>query len=147
VFEYAGDGQRKRQLIYEQRLWSPYVQEGHENGNAFYGTDGMLILGKHGGWQLFGPRNELREKMSGDVENLPHHRDFLDCIRAGRRPNADIEVGHLSAALCHLGNIATRVGRLLHFDPKAEQIVGDTEAAALVRREYQKDHWAVPKGV
>jgi predicted dehydrogenase len=145
VFEYAGEGARKRQLIYEQRLWSPYVQEGHENGNAFYGTNGMLILGKHGGWQLFGPKNELREKMSGDVENTPHHRDFLECIRSGSRPNGDIEINHLSTTLCHLGNIATRVRRTLTFDPKGEQIMNDPEAGALVRRDYRKDHWAVPK--
>jgi len=145
VFEYAGEGARKRQLIYEQRLWSPYVQEGHENGNAFYGTKGMLILGKHGGWQLFGPKNELREKMSGDIENTPHHRDFLECIRSGSRPNADIEINHLSTTLCHLGNIATRVRRTLTFDPKSEQIMNDREAGALVRREYRKNHWAVPK--
>jgi len=145
VFEYAGEGARKRQLIYEQRLWSPYVQEGHENGNAFYGTKGMLILGKHGGWQLFGPKNELREKMSGAVENTPHHRDFLECIRSGSRPNADIEINHLSTTLCHLGNIATRVRRTLTFDPKSEQIMNDREAGALVRREYRQDHWAVPR--
>ena len=145
VFEYAGEGARKRQLIYEQRLWSPYVQEGHENGNAFYGTKGMLILGKHGGWQLFGPKNELREKMSGEVESTPHHRDFLECIRSGSRPNADIEINHLSTTLCHLGNIATRVRRTLTFDPKSEQIMNDREAGALVRREYRQDHWAVPR--
>lgn len=147
LFEYDGEGARKRQLIYEQRLWSPYVQEGYENGNAFYGTNGMLILGKHGGWQLFGPKNELREKMSGEVENTPHHRDFLECIRSGRRPNADIEINHLSAALCHLGNIATRVRRTLTFDPQREQIANDAEANALVRREYRKGHWAVPKEI
>jgi predicted dehydrogenase len=146
VFEYAAGGSKKRQLIYEQRIWSPYVQEGHENGNAFYGTNGMLILGKNGGWQLFGPKNELKEKMSGGVENTPHHRDFLDGIKNGNRPKADIEIGHLSATLCHLGNIATRVRRTLTFDPQSERIVEDREAAALVRREY-REHWAVPKGV
>ena len=47
VFEYdAGNGGKKpRQLIFEQRIWSPYVQEGYENGCAFYGTKGMLIIG------------------------------------------------------------------------------------------------------
>jgi len=146
AFEYEIDG-RKKQLLYEQRLWSPYVQEGHENGNAFYGTKGMLILGKKSGWQLFGPRNELKEKEEGKFENAPHHRNFLECIRSGQRPNADIEIGHLSATLCHLGNIATRVGRTLHFDPKTEAIKNDAEAARLVRRDYREGHWAVPKGV
>ncbi|MGI8605520.1 MAG: Gfo/Idh/MocA family protein [Verrucomicrobiales bacterium] len=149
IFEYAGERDRpaKRQLVYEMRLWSPYTQEGHENGNAFYGTKGMLILGKHKGWELFGPRNEPREKGGGSIDGPAHHRNFLECIRSGARPNADIEIGHLSATLCHLGNIATRVGRVLRFDPKSEQITGDEEANRMVRREYRKDHWAVPKGV
>jgi len=145
IFEYPGE--RKKQLIFEQRIWSPYVQEGHENGNAFYGTKGMLILGKGGGWQLFGPRNAPGEKMTGKPDGPAHHRDFLECIRSGNRSNADIEIGHLSSSLCHLGNIATRVGRILHFDPKTEQIAGDDEANKLIRRSYREGHWAVPTGV
>jgi predicted dehydrogenase len=146
-FEYAaGSGAPKKQLIYEQRIWSPYVQEGYENGNAFYGTKGMLILGKQSGWQLYGPRNALREKMDGQLDSTVHHRDFLECIRNGQRPRADVEIGHLSATLCHLGNIATRVGRTLQFDPATETITNDPEAAALVRRTYRAGHWAVPKG-
>jgi predicted dehydrogenase len=147
VFEYGGGDGRRRQLVYEQRIWSPYVQEGHENGNAFYGTQGMLVLGKGAGWQLFGPRNQLKDKAEGKLDGVAHHRNFLDCIKSGGRPNADIETGHLSATLSHLGNIATRVGRVLHFDPQTEGIVGDDEANRLVRRVYREGHWAVPKGV
>jgi predicted dehydrogenase len=146
VFEYPDLRRRKRQLVFEQRLWSPYVQEGYENGDAFYGTDGMLLLGKSGGWQLFGPRNEPREKMTGAPDGPAHHRDFLDCVKTGHRPHADIEIGHWSATLAHLGNIATRVRRLLHFEPQAERIVGDEEANRLVGRTYREGHWAVPKG-
>ena len=147
VFEYGGADRRGRQLVYEQRIWSPYVQEGHENGNAFYGTQGMLLLGKGTGWQLFGVRNQLKDQAKGGLDGMAHHRDFLDCIKSGGRTNADIEVGHLSATLSHLGNIATRVGRVLRFDPQTEVIVGDEEANRLVRRVYRAGHWAVPKGV
>lgn len=146
LFEYDQNG-RKKQLIFEQRLWSPYVQENYENGNAFYGTKGMMLLGKHHGWQIFGPRNEPREKISQSLDPAHHHRNFLECIRSGKLPNADVEIGHHSAALCHLGNLATRLGRTLHFDPGTEQITGDAEANAMVRRKYREGHWAVPKGV
>jgi len=149
VYEWPGDGKvgQKRQLIFEQRIWSPYVQEGHENGNAFYGTKGMLLLGKGSGFQVFGPKNAPGEKVTGTF-NLPaHHQNFLDCVRSGKRPNADVEEGHLSASLAHLGNIACRVGRSLKLDPQTERIVGDEEADKLVRREYRADHWAVPAGV
>lgn len=149
VFEYPGDGQvgHRKQLIYEHRIWSPYRQEGFENGNAFYGTNGMMILGKNDGWQLYGPRNQLKESMKASGMGEPHHRNFLECVRSGNKPNADIEIGHYSAALCHLANIAGRVGGVLEFDPKAEKITNDAAANELVRRKYREDHWGTPKGV
>jgi predicted dehydrogenase len=147
-FEYASrDKGRLRQLIFEQRIWSPYFQEGYENGNAFYGTKGMLILGKQSGWELYAQRNKLKERMQGSLDLRVHVRDFLDAIKQSRSPAAEIQTGHLTAALTHLGNIATTVGRVIHFSPANEQITGDTEAGPMVRRTYRADHWAVPKGV
>jgi hypothetical protein len=150
VFEWNNAGKsagRKKQLIFEQRIWSPYVQEGHENGNAFYGTNGMMIFGKGNGWRLYGPRNKEIKSMTGSPNLLAHHRNFFDCIRNdGRRPSADIEIGHLSSSICHLGNIATRLRKVLTFDPKTEEFTGDKEANALVRRTY-RDHYATPRGV
>ncbi len=148
VFEWPAEkvGDR-RELLFEMRIWSPYKQEGHENGNAFYGTDGMLVLGKATGWQLFGPKNQPREAVKGSLSGgTAHHRNFLECIQSGDKPNADIEIGHLSSSLCHLGNIACRVGRQLSFDPAHEQIIGDDEAHRLVGRSYRPDHWAIPSG-
>lgn len=146
VFEWPGDGKvgQKKQLIFEQRDWSPYVQEGFENGCAFYGTQGMMLLAKTG-MQIFGPRNKPGEKASGSADLPAHHQDFLDCVRSGARPHADIEEGHLSASLAHLANISCRTSRTLHFDPKAEQIVGDEDSSRLLRRTYRSGHWAVPK--
>lgn len=147
LFEYepsAEDG-RPRQLIFEQRIWAPYFEQGYENGNAFYGTNGFMLLGKHGGWKLIGPRNKLREQMSGSPDLRAHHDDFFRSIREGGTPNADIEIGHLSSSLCHLGNIATRIGRVLEFDSKHEQIADDVEANAMLTREYRK-HWGKPGG-
>ena len=149
MYEYAGDGlaTKPKQLIFEQRIWSPYFQEGHENGNAFYGTEGVMILGKMHGWQVTLAGNKPGPAMKGTFSLPHHHQNFLDCIRSGARPRADIEVGHLSASLCHLGNIATRVGRIVRFDPQTEQIPDDPEAAGMLRRQYRPGHWAVPKGV
>ncbi len=146
VYEYAAATKAglPKQLIFEQRIWSPYVQEGYENGDAYYGTEGMLIFGKIGSYKLYGPKNKLIEESSGGGPDLAaHHANFLECIKTGARPNADIEINHLSTALCHLGNIATRVGRTLEFDPAKERMVGDSEADRMLYRDY-RDHWATP---
>lgn len=150
LFEYPGDGQvgSKRQLIFEQRIWSPYVQEGWENGDAFYGTKGMMIFGKKGGYKIFGEKNKLiEEKRFGGPDVAAHHGNFIECIETGKRPNADIAINHLSTTLCHLGNIASRTGAALAFDPAAERITNHADAASLVRRQYRDGHWAVPRGV
>lgn len=150
TYEYPTDGNSrpKQLLIYEQRIWSPYRQEGMSNGNVFYGTEGMMLLGAGAGCQVFGPR----DKPIKQIDEFPRHdelhqRDFLEAIRTGRTPNADIQIGHYAATVAHLGNIVSRVGRTVTFDPITEQIVADEEANKLVRREYRRGHWAVPKGV
>ncbi|MEZ6063798.1 MAG: Gfo/Idh/MocA family oxidoreductase [Planctomycetaceae bacterium] len=147
VFEYApgADGKR-RQFVFEQRIWSPYVQEGYENGAAWYGTNGMLICGHTVGWRLYGPKNQLIAERSGAADLVAHHNNFLDAIRGDAPLHADIQAGHLAATVVHLANIAARTGRVLQFDSTNEQISGDDEASALVRRTYRDDHWATPRG-
>ena len=147
VFEYSTDTPgKKKQLIFEQRIWSPYVQDGYENGAAFYGSKGMLLIGHVTGWKLYGPKNTLIAEKTGSV-NLPaHHTNFFDCIRGEQSHlNADIQAGHRAATLVHLANIAARLGRVLRFNPLTEQITGDSEANALTRRSYREGHWAAPK--
>ncbi len=148
VCEYdAGNGRKKPcQFIFEQRIWSPYVQEGYENGNAFYGTKGMLIIGHTQGWKHYGERNKLIEEMEGKVDLPAHHQNFIDAIMKGAKLAAPVEVGHLSAGICHLANIATRLRKTVEFDPTTEQITNSPEANSLVRRKY-RDHWAVPRGL
>jgi hypothetical protein len=65
-------------------------------------------------------------------------RNFLDCVKTRERPNADVEEGHLSATMCHLGNIATRLGRSLKWEPEAERIAGDEEANGWLTKAYRR---------
>jgi len=136
-------------LIWEMRIWSPNHPFNIDNGAEFYGTKGRMLLTKRGKLEINDEhKRRVEPKLKGDPPDLhDHHVDFLDAIRIGRRPNADIETGHLSATLCHLGNIATRVDRMLHFDGDKEQFVGNDAANRLLTRQYRKGHWAVPKGV
>jgi len=60
-------------------------------------------------------------------------------------PAGHIQAGHRAATLVHVANVATRLSRVLRFDPITDQITGDPEANALTRRSYRDDHWAAPK--
>ena len=150
VFQYGDrtQGASGKQLVYEQRLWSPYVQETHENGNAFYGTRGMLVLGRKEGWKLYGPRNQLVESSSSvRWRGEGHCRNFLDAVKGREASRAEIETGHLTTALVHLGNASARLGASFRFDPKSEQVLNCHEAQKLLSRDYRSGHWAVPSSV
>jgi predicted dehydrogenase len=144
TFEYPGDGAvgSKKLLVFEMRIWSPYRQEGFENGDIYYGTQGVLMVGKGDGYWLYGERNNLVKERRFRMPEIEHQRNFLDAIKTGQKPKADVVTGHLSATLCHLGNICARLGRTLAFDAQAERFVDDDEANKLVGREYREGHWA-----
>src|SRR5204863_365054 len=108
--------------------WSPYVQEGYENGAAFYGTKGMLVIGHSVGWKLYGERNKLIDERTGRVDLPGHHQNFIDAIVKGATLNASAEVGHISAGICHLANISTRLRQTIEFDPKTETAKGEAHA-------------------
>jgi predicted dehydrogenase len=148
TFEYAPDDQSKHRklLIYEQRLWSSNYPHNCDSGAEFMGTKGQMFLSRRGKIEVQNDRNakvELTIKPKGQ-DDAAHVLNLCESIRGNAKLNADALTGHLSTALCHLGNIATRLGRSLTFDPAKEQIVGDDQANALVRREY-REHWGTPK--
>ena len=149
VFEYAGDGpkQNSRQLIFEMRLWSNTYPHNCDGGAEFYGTKGQLFVSKRGKVELRDDKNKPVEIKPRTVPNpiAEHAADFLDAIRQGRRPNADIEEAYRSTALVHLGNTAVQLGRGLKFDQATNRTVGDAEADRLLDGTYRDGHWAVPK--
>ncbi|RME94401.1 MAG: gfo/Idh/MocA family oxidoreductase [Verrucomicrobia bacterium] len=69
-----------------------------------------------------------------------HQQNWLDCIKTRKRPICDAEIGHRSATICHLGNIARLLGRRLRWDPVAEMFIDDPEANALLTREHRKGY-------
>jgi predicted dehydrogenase len=122
-------------LTWEHRIWSKTGCEGKASGITLYGEKGTLVFDDKG-WHVT-EGTEASDKTS-EIER-PHLQNFLDCVRdRSKKPNADIEEGHKSTRLCHLGNIALRVGRTLHFDAASETVKGDGEANKLLGREYRK---------
>jgi predicted dehydrogenase len=63
-----------------------------------------------------------------------HLQNWFDCIRSRALPIADVEIGHRSSTMCHLGNIARWTGRKLQWDPETEQFVNDADANGYLER-------------
>ncbi|HWC99274.1 MAG TPA: Gfo/Idh/MocA family oxidoreductase [Candidatus Sulfopaludibacter sp.] len=115
---------------------SSEVAEGKPHTLDIFGTKGMLTL-LRGGFQIFpemknkAPMMEPLQVKGADL-NVQHARNFLDCLKSRKKPNADVEEGHRSATMCHLGNLSMRLGRRLKWDAAKEQVVGDPEANAML---------------
>lgn len=62
------------------------------------------------------------------------HRDFLDCVRSRKDPYFPVDIGHRVSTVCHLANIAIKLGRKLRWDPEREIFPGDAEANAMLSR-------------
>ena len=76
---------------------------------------------------------------SGPGESLDayHVRNFLECLRSGDTPTADVAVHQPSTLMPLLGNIAYRLQRDLTCDPRTGRVLDDPEADALWGREYE----------
>ena len=124
-------------ITWEGRNWHRHGFEGSTFGIAFYGDRGSMVL-DFGSYKILDAGGkQIASQSKGFEGHDPHLKNFLECVRSGARPNADIEEGHKSTLLCHLGNIAYRTGHTLNLDPRSGQIQNDPAAAALWSREYR----------
>jgi predicted dehydrogenase len=113
-------------------------------GNVFYGTEGFLVL-DDAGYQVYkGENNEKTHdvKASRDSDTSTHMENFAKAMRSRNHKelNAEVEIGVLAADLCHLANIAYRVGRRINWDPAKQKFVNDPEADKLITRDYRKPY-------
>ena len=76
-------------------------------------------------------------KNTGEAGDVGHFQNFIDAVRGDAKLNCEIEEGHKTTLLCHLGNIAWRTGRTVHFDTVKRKITGDPDAEHLWTREYR----------
>ena len=115
-------------------------------GATFFGEKGKVIINRG----VFDSDPEelaidaLRKRPADFNDN--HMKNWLNCIKSRALPVADVETGHRSATMCHLGNIARWTGRKLHWDPVKEQFVGDSETNQYLDRERRKP-WVAPEKI
>ncbi len=106
------------------------LDRGNPGGGIFEGEEGRIEIFR--GRVTSNPAELVEQPIREDEIQLErsndHMQNWLDCIKSREKPIADVEIGHRSATVCHLGNIARWVGRHLRWDPVAEQFPEDEEA-------------------
>lgn len=151
TFEWSGQdtSQKKRkQLIFEMRLWSTNYPYNVDSGVEFYGTKGQLFVSKRRKLQVLDERNQRRDIAIPEVAvSGTHLENFLDAIRnPATKTRADMNEAYQTTALLTLANVNLRLGREFSFDPAEESVGSDAEANTLLGRSYRKDgHWAIPR--
>ena len=120
-------------------------EKGGSGGTTFEGEKGTIHVNR--GKLEAKPADLLKAKLDEKAIRLyvskSHHGNWLDCIRSRKLPICDVEIGHRSATVCHLGNIAVRTGKKITWDPAKEVIVNDSETAGMLARPYRAP-WKLP---
>ncbi len=142
-------------MEWEGRSCNSYPIHGSGRGAIFYGDKGSVVTVGDNGYTVYDTDNKVIKEVQDEVKTNTldtagpgdrldafHINNFLECVRTGKRPNADIETGFKSVLLCQLGNIAQRTGNVLNCDQKNGHIKDDKEAMKLWKREYEKG-WSV----
>jgi len=136
---------------WEHRRIGGAKSEKHNVGVYFYGTKGTFHMGWLDGWTFYPSTKGAQEVHmehtlhAPDDQNIPElWNNFLKSIETGNKPAADIENSQYATNMSLLAIMSYKLGRSVHWDGEKQMIVGDEEAAKLMRREYRKP-WEYPE--
>ena len=144
-FEFEGG----KALNWEGRSCNNFKFWDRGRGSSIHGTKGTIVLDRNK-YIVYDQDNkvikEMDEKTMSATMNtvgeggldVYHMNNFTDVIREGVEQNSPILEGHKSVVLCHLGNIAQKVGRSLKTDPTNGHILKNRKAMKMWGREYEK---------
>jgi predicted dehydrogenase len=116
-----------------------------DNGILFEGTEGRFFVnrGKIAGKPVEDlkdnplPDGAIEEVYGGPVSEN-HSANFIEGMRSRKQPISDVWSHNRMLEICHLSNIAMRLGRELQWDPVKREIIGDDQANSFLTRENRK---------
>lgn len=132
----------ERGLVFNYANGIKMVHEDFGRGNAvrFIGTEGTIDISRG----FFEPSNmslvdqELSQTDTKLYRSDNHYQDWIDAIKNRTMPVADIEIGHRTASICNIANIAYELKRPLSWDPEKERFKNDAEANSMLSRTYRE---------
>jgi predicted dehydrogenase len=123
-------------------LGEPGKNSHSQLGGIFEGTNGTIEIVRG---NFTTDRPELRKNSppvlpEGKGEDVPHLKNFVQCVQSRRKTWADAETAHRATTLCHLVSICRLLDRKLKWDPNAERFIGDEEANRWLSRPRRKGY-------
>ena len=116
-----------------------------DNGILFEGTEGRFFVNRG---KLTGkPVEDLKdkplpegavEKVYGGPVSKNHTANFIEGMKSRKQPISDVWSHNRMLEICHLSNIAMRLGRELNWDSVKREIIGDVQANTFLARENRK---------
>jgi predicted dehydrogenase len=136
------DAKRGMKFIYANGIEMYHEDFGRGWAVRFIGSEGSLDISRE--FLDSVPENIAQAEIKADEKHLyhsdNHYADWINAIRSRTRPAADVEIGHRSATVCNLANIAYLLRRPLNWDPVKEHFVKDAQASKLLSRKYRKPY-------
>jgi predicted dehydrogenase len=131
-------GIRIGNLIYGSKGWMKIDNEDVGNAKVYFSDIKIQPSGYSSYREEEGPLFSSTDPATSDSV-INHFTNFLDCVKSRNRQslNAEILEGHMSSSLCHLGNIACRLKKTLHFSPENEKFINDAEADLYLTKKYR----------
>ena len=124
-----------------------FITNEGDNGIMFEGTKGRFFVNR--GKIVGKPVEDLVsnplpdgaiEAVYGGPVSANHAANFIEGMRSRKQPISDVWSHNRMLEICHLSNIAMRLGRELRWDPDQRKVVGDDEANSFLSREYRKGY-------
>ncbi len=111
-----------------------------KGGATFEGSDGWIFVTRG---KIQASKPEILSDPAGpsDVRlyaSDDHYKNWLECLETRKKPICDVEIGHRSATVCHLGNLAARTGQTVKWDPVREEITSPLELKDRIHYGYRK---------
>ncbi len=123
-------------LVFEVRGLKTDDVRGARVGNIFYGSQGYVVMTAYNKGAAFDREGTMIKEFGGAGGDELHFQNFLKAVRSRNYKdlNADIEDGHLSSALCHVGNISYRLGKAMMPSDVRAALTGNAEATETFER-------------
>ncbi|MBS0202491.1 MAG: Gfo/Idh/MocA family oxidoreductase [Planctomycetes bacterium] len=131
--------QNGKRLVFEVRGLKTEPLMEASVGVIFYGSDGYLVMPSYNGGMVFDKDGKKTEKVFKGGGDSHHFANFVGAVRSRNHEdlNADILQGHLSSALCHVGNISYRLGAPVTAEEISTALTDDKEALETLDRFQQ----------